>query len=110
MGSASPSPTQPSGGLASSCRNPECGCPPYDGSNWCSEDTTNYGDWCSASKSNCEAAPPHGCAGTFCDVSLAQTDGKTVRVNKHEFLGVRSTSMIVVGSTLEQSDEVHDEL
>jgi hypothetical protein len=86
--------------LGGSCRNPECGCPPFTGGkSWCQEDNSKYGDWCAQSEENCAGCHAVWCVGS----SLTQTR-RSLRIQRH-----RAGEHVLLQSGIPLSEE-HDEL
>jgi hypothetical protein len=72
------SPTQPPTpepselqGASGSCRNPVCGCPPFEGgASWCTEESSRYGEWCQKNDRNCGL-----CGAVWCEPSANDAVG-----------------------------------
>jgi len=77
--SSSSSEQAPSTASSGSCRNPVCGCPPFEGGAfWCREHNSMYGPWCQKSANNCKT-----CGAVWCEApSLTKSTGKKLRGGK----------------------------
>jgi len=74
--SLDPSPSTAGG----SCRNPDCGCPPFTGgASWCTEDNSKYGEWCQQGAGNCQ-----NCGAVWCEYPelLTKSKGRQLRFRR----------------------------